>query len=326
MNLFEFLPKLAEHRVPISALKIEPRVFFNWKKKGVIDYDPYIDENDGNSLEGKKIRKWVHLNAFDMLWLLIVKELRKFNIDLDTIKLLKEYLNQPTYKIGEDTFTQFSKEEIQKLIKDMLPSEMKDEVMAKILDKISPEKLDIFTQLLGDTLQPFLSIFGTMFSSVLIYDASPVLMIKNSIDSTELEFEVRVVEMSMYLDEKKFINDVINDMNKKIVLNIPIRPFFEFIFTDDDLFKHCKNFELFNSKELKILDILKNGDYKEINITKDSKGILTIKSTYETEIKNEKAKQLRRLLGLNQYDKAEVIYRNDKHLVINNTTTQKIES
>ena len=41
--------------------------------------------------------------------------------------------------------------------------------------------------------------------------------------------------------------------------------------------------------------------------------------------KDKKAKEIRRLLGLNQYETAEVIFRNDKHLVINNTQTQKIE-
>lgn len=91
-------------------------------------------------------------------------------------------------------------------------------------------------------------------------------------------------------------------------------------------FKYCKEFELFNSKEQKLLDIVKSGDYKEINITKNSKGILTIKRTYEEEVRDTKAIELKRLLGLNQYEKAEVIFRNDKHLVINNTVTQKIES
>ena len=46
------------------------------------------------------------------------------------------------------------------------------------------------------------------------------------------------------------------------------QPFFEFIFTDEKLFKYCKEFELYNSKEQKVLDILKSGDYKEINIKK----------------------------------------------------------
>ena len=35
--------------------------------------------------------------------------------------------------------------------------------------------------------------------------------------------------------------------------------------------------------------------------------------------KNEHAKEVRRILGLKQYEKMELVYRNDKHLIINNT-------
>ena len=98
MNLIELLPKLIEHRVPVSVLNINRRVFFHWKQEGLIDYEPYIVEienkEDKNS---KKVKKWLHLNAFDMLWLLMVKELRSFNIDLKTIKELKTYI--PYYEL-----------------------------------------------------------------------------------------------------------------------------------------------------------------------------------------------------------------------------------
>jgi hypothetical protein len=324
MNLFEVFPKLAEHRVPISALKIDSRVFFHWKEKGIIDYEPYIEEVEktNNSIE-KKVKKWVHLNAFDMLWLLIVKELRKFNMDLETIKELKEYLNNTVYNIGEDSFNQISVEDIQRNIKTLMPAALEDEVMNNILEGITAKKLDDFLELIGDVIQPFFTILGTAFLSVLLNETNPILMIKNKINSNKMEFELRITEISL-IDENRFITEIINDISQNVVLNIPIRPFFEFIFTDDALFKYCKEFELFNSKEQKVLDILKSGDYKEINITKDSKGILTIKRTYEEEVRDDKAKELRRILGLNQYEKAEVIFRNDKHLVINNTVTQKI--
>ena len=108
------------------------------------------------------------------------------------------------------------------------------------------------------------------------------------------------------------------------MFSLPIRPFFELIFTDDDYFKYCVDFELFDSKEQQLLEIIKSDDYKEIIISKGKNGVLTIKSSYEKEVKDEKAKELKKLLGLNQYEKAEVIFRNDKHLIINKTVIQKI--
>jgi hypothetical protein len=324
MNLFEIFPKLAEHRVPISALDIEARVFFHWKEKGVIDYAPYIDAPISET-NTKKVRKWAHLNAFDMLWLLMVKELRKYNMDLETIIELKEYLNQSMFKIGKDSFKDFTEEEIRKSAKAFMPTLKQDKIAQDFTANITAEKLDDLVQQIGDVFQPFFTILGSAFLSVLIYDTNPILMIKNKINSNKLEFELRVIEIAMMNDKKAFVNQLLNDINQRIVLNIPIRPFFEFIFEEESMYKYTKAFELFNAKEQKILEIMASGDYKEINITKDSKGILTIKSKSTQEVKDKKAKEIRRLLGLNQYETAEVIFRNDKHLVINNTQTQKIE-
>ena len=324
MNLFELFPKLVEHRVPVSALDIEPRVFFHWKEKGVIDYAPYIDA-PALDLKAKKVRKWAHLNAFDMLWLMIVKELRKYNMDLETIIELKEYLNQSMFKIGEDSFKELPDDVIQKNIKTAIPANMQDTIMQEALEGLTAEKLDEFVQQIGDVFQPFFTILGTAFLSVLIHDNNPILMIKNKINSNKLEFELRVIEIALETDKNAFVNQILNDINQRMVLNIPIRPFFEFIFEDENMYKYTKAFEFFNAREQKILEILASGDYKEINITKDSKGILTIKSKSTQEVKDKKAKEIRRLLGLNQYETAEVIFRNDKHLVINNTQTQKIQ-
>ena len=324
MNLFELFPKLIEHRVPVSALDIEPRVFFHWKEKGVIDYAPYID-TPALEPKAKKVRKWAHLNAFDMLWLMIVKELRKYNMDLETIIELKEYLNQSMFKVGEDSFKEIPDDVIQNNIKAAMPADMQDEIMQEALEGLTAEKLDEFMQQIGDVFQPFYTILGTAFLSVLIHDTNPILMIKKKINSDKLEFELRVIEIALEIDKKAFVNQLLNDINQRIVLNIPIRPFFEFIFEDESMFKYTKAFEFFNAKEQKILEILDSGDYKEIKITKDAKGILTIKSTSTQEVKDDKAKEIRRLLGLNQYETAEVIFRNDKHLVINNTLTHKIQ-
>jgi antitoxin component of MazEF toxin-antitoxin module len=41
--------------------------------------------------------------------------------------------------------------------------------------------------------------------------------------------------------------------------------------------------------------------------------------TFEENLKNQHAKEVRKILGLKQYEKIELVYRNDKHLIINNT-------
>ena len=50
------------------------------------------DEVNAVSTEKSEKRKWVYLDVFEALWLLIIVELRKFNLDLKTIKKLKEFI------------------------------------------------------------------------------------------------------------------------------------------------------------------------------------------------------------------------------------------
>lgn len=329
MQLLTVLPKLAEHRVPVSVLNIHRRVFFHWKQEGLIDYEPYIvQEEDNEGKKSKTVKKWLHLNAFDMLWLLMVKELRSFNIDLTTIKDLKNYLNKSVFDSGKDSFVQIPpelfQEQIKAIIKAMIPSGGSDEIMQRVLDEITSEKLDNLVALMPTELKPFLNRFGSAFTSVLFYNFNPFLQIKKRIGSDKIDFEMIIPEMQAEYDSIEFANDLVNTLNKEIIFSLPIRPFFEFIFADDDYFKYCVEFELFDSKEKQLLDIIKSDDYKEINISKSNNGMLTIKSSFEKEVKDEKAKEIKKLLGLNQYEKAEVIFRNDKHLIINKTVTQKL--
>lgn len=329
MNLIELLPKLIEHRVPVSVLNINRRVFFHWKQEGLIDYEPYIVEienkEDKNS---KKVKKWLHLNAFDMLWLLMVKELRSFNIDLKTIKELKTYLDKSIFDIDKDSFSQIPDElfheQIEAQKKSMKPLGESKEIEERIFNEITAEKLDKLVSLFPDELKPFMNQLGSAFTSVLFYNFNPILLIKKRIGSEGIGFEMLVPEIHAGLGSIEFADDLVNTLNKEIVFSLPIRPFFELIFTDDDYFKYCVDFELFDSKEQQLLEIIKGDDYKEIIISKGKNGVLTIKSSYEKEVKDEKAKEIKKLLGLNQYEKAEVIFRNDKHLIINKTVIQKI--
>lgn len=329
MQLLTVLPKLAQHRVPVSVLNIKRRVFFYWKQEGLIDYEPYkVELKDNEGKKSKTVKKWLQLNAFDTLWLLMVKELRSFNIDLKTIKSLKNYLDTSIFDIGKDSFTQIPeaqfKAQIEAQKKAMIPSEVSNEIMHKVFDEITPEKLDEFVTLIPKELKPFLNRFGSAFSAVLFYNQNPILLIKKSMRSDTIDFEMKIPEIEAGIDNIRFADDLVNTLNKEIVFCLPIRPFFEIIFTDDDYFKYCVDFELFDSKEQQVLEIIKKDDYKQIIINKGNDGVLTIKSTYEKEVKEEKAKEIKKLLGLNQYEKVEVIFRNDKHLIINKTVTQKL--
>ena len=67
--------------------------------------------------------------------------------------------------------------------------------------------------------------------------------------------------------------------------------------------KYTFQFGLFDSNEKKIIDALNDDLCKEIKITKHHTGDITLNLTFEADVKNEHAKEVRRILGLKQYEK-----------------------
>lgn len=91
------------------------------------------------------------------------------------------------------------------------------------------------------------------------------------------------------------------------------------LFENSNLDKYTFQFDLYNQNEKKVIDALNDDLCKEIKITKHHSGDITLNLTFEADVKNEHAKEVRRILGLKQYEKIELVYRNEKHLIINNT-------
>ena len=100
-------------------------------------------------------------------------------------------------------------------------------------------------------------------------------------------------------------------------LTIPLRPIFEKLFTSEiknELFLH---YRLITDKEKQILDLIQEGDFKEI-VIKMSEGepVLNIKN--KGEFVGDKVKEIRKILGIKNYKNITLIFRNDKHIYYEN--------
>lgn len=117
----------------------------------------------------------------------------------------------------------------------------------------------------------------------------------------------------------KIAKTISNSIIKDTFLNVPMVPLIAKMFENSNFDKYTLQFDLFNQNEKKIIDALNDDLCKEIKVSKHLSGDITLNLTFEADVKNEHAKEVRRILGLKQYDKMELVYRNDKHLIINNT-------
>ena len=68
-----------------------------------------------------------------------------------------------------------------------------------------------------------------------------------------------------------------------------------------------------------------NFELNHENIIENKEFIIAFIKHFEADVKNEHAKEVRRILGLTQYEKIEVVYRNDKHLIVTNTRKEILE-
>jgi hypothetical protein len=311
MELKDFYPIISEKKIPLSAINISPRIYSLWKDVGIIYSEKSKEKQKSSDVKLK--RKWVYLNVFDAIWLLIVKDLRKLNLDFETIKELMSFLYElPDYNT---LFKEITEEEFLRNLKNKFPKEMIDS-LGENFNKQS--FIDNLHNTIQDEQKPFLTNLNTLLFGVLIQKSAPSILI--NLDSEKSAFDFALI-MSNIRNEKfseQLFEFYSESFSTKTFINLPITPLVSQLFENEKLEIHCSNYGLFSPEESKLLKAIRNDECREIKIIKHPSGDITINTTNEKNIRNESANELRKILGLKQYDRVEISYRNDKHLVIKN--------
>jgi hypothetical protein len=314
MELKNYFPFLLEKKILLSEIGIHPRTYIAWKEEGLTFY-----EGVNNVLNEKlEKRKWVYLDVFEALWLLIIVELRKFNLDLKTIKKLKEFIKeQPNVK---SEFEKISEEDFQNKVVSQLPKEMLENVggftsKEKVIKSLS-------TLLYQDT---FLSNLGVVLYGALITNSSPSIIIKINKEADEFEFIIAINNSAETKLKEELYEFYTKTCSESTFINLPIVAILEKLFENEKIINHCYDYGFFNNQEKQLLEAVRNKECEEIKIAKHPSGDYTINFSYAKDISGEEAKKLRKILGLKIYDRVEVIYRNESHLVIKNTNKKVIK-
>ncbi len=308
MDLFEYYPEIAKKKIPLSLLNISSRVYINWKKEGL------LYRNTEEIAESEMKRKWVYLNVFDALWLSIIAELRNLNLDLETIRELKEFLFSNA-ELDANKIDAISKEDFVDSILNYFPKQQK-ETAKKIL-----MTTDIFSQLdeiITSEMGYFLKKISSLILSVLVRGIAVSIVVKKSSDY--LEFFIVNQEKGISPEEKEknyaFYSE---QFANSVFINIPIAPLLRNLFENENFDTYSLDYGLYTKAEKSILNALNDDHVKEIKISKHTSGTMTLNVSSQKEIKANSAKELRKIIGLKQYEKIEVVFRNDKHLIVTNT-------
>ena len=305
MNLYEFYPTIFEKRIPLNLLEIPSRNYLHWKKENLV-----ITSKEENAIPNEK-RERVMLNIFDALWLLIIKELREFNVDFPTIRGVKEIM-YAVRQFDEDKLESTSTDELITSIFKNIPEEHHE--MIKPFFK-NGSILTLFEDIIDKKNIILFKNIGAIIHDILVREVTISLIIKKNNDFVEVEF-MKNDPSNTYVNVAKLIA---NNVSNHTFINVPIVPLVAKLFENAAFDKYTFQFGLFDANEKKIIDALNDDLCKEIKVTKHQSGDVTLNLTFEENLKNEHAKEVRKILGLKQYEKIELVYRNDKHLIINNT-------
>lgn len=290
-----YYPKITDTLVTLSSTGISTNNYSHWKKQGLVDsYDNVENEN----------RTWVRLNIFQYIWLKIIESMYSFGLPLYLIKSTKEFL-----------FLDFAEhlrkdeKEIENIFKteSNYPSEKLEILKMGVHEFMKIESMPVEYKILATTL-------GFIIIDILYRNDQVSLVISNSIDG----FNITTLSYKSIIDS----NGLEAELLDKPHLQIPIRPLIEDFFNEPRNEKVAETYGFINLKEKKVIDAIRKNDFKEIIIRfeNNDKEQMIIEQIIDADIRDQKAKEINRILGMNQYSEIILKSRNDKHIYIRNKT------
>ncbi|KKM01465.1 hypothetical protein LCGC14_1794160 [marine sediment metagenome] len=280
---FERLKKIIdERRMPLRLTGVSPRTLTSWKQKQLFDYPDNIR---------------VKLNFKDFLWLKIIQTLRGFGISLNVIQSIKKDLDQEL-DIGE-YLKEYEEKVIKGLITEFKKLDYPDEELRNFESIIKSKGLDVLFKSLNfnlnllDLLICYLIATHSRIGILLTTDNSCIPWMDHFFDIDNrtrrlwqdshlfVSFNQFLVQ---FLSDEKLVDfllpyDILMPEEKEILDYVRSGDYksIEIRFNDKRKPETLKLAKVHKTQE-RIVDILSKSDYQQINITKKDGKIVNIKS------------------------------------------------
>jgi len=267
-NLELFL-NLNTKKIPLKDSGIPARVFNYWKKRGMCG---------SNERSGGK-RKWEILSFIEFIWLKSIEEMRIFGVHFERIKEAKDFLLSDIDRevLREEFRNQMEqkkptpfKEQISEMIQEINSSDLSKEEKEKIISSL--QNIDLLMDEAAKKLN--LNFFGMCLISSILHRQEFGLIIKKD-KVTPFLYEMLKSDKENKLKEFLFESHVYISITKL---------YFQFL-NDETKLKYASTYSLLNENENQILSFLKQEDFREINIKRDSKNtVLTGKKKFPYDV------------------------------------------
>lgn len=292
-TVFAKYPHIRNKIVPLSILGIEPRVFFHWKEKGIVDWFP----DEVNS------RQRIKLDLFDCIWVTLVQKLRELGVSIADIKILKsnllEHITAVVNEFDADTLA---------ILKEKIPSDQYNRMLEYIqFTKKHQHEIEQFKGIAFSKL-------GLLIANIVMKGDVSKLLITKKYDKITYLVET----------DSDIFDPEVEKIKNDVHIEIPLRKLMEMFIL---LEKNEKNLEVFGfltSQEIEVLDAIRNKEIKEINIKRDQFENLTFTVTKEGVLSESAISQIKKIFALEDYTEFRVVKRNDKTFFVESKTKKKI--
>ncbi len=298
ITLAEFREFMFQHIVPVDDLvDLEERPleksFPYWRRHGLLPFVP----------TGKKL----HISFIQLIWIRILDSLRTFSYTLENTKMVCDYFFKDAYenKLPELNFDYNIKMLEKKKLAGTLSEE--DELMLNQLENMSKDKM----------LMHGLKFDINYLSNLII----------NSIASNEeagilIFLDGNIME---HLGAYYYSHSKDGNFDRTAPhIYLSVKYYFQEFIESDELASLIMP-QILNDNEKDVLKEIRNRNINEIFITKKGTHITKIEASTGGVITGEQAKEVRRVLGLRNYEEIKICTRDEKTLIFK-STKKKINS
>jgi len=288
-------PLVVDKVVPLADLGIEPRVFFHWKQKGIVEWKSTTSSQ----------RQRIKLNLFDVVWVKMVKDLRHLGMSISDILLVKKQLLTSIIT----TLKEIDEDTLQKIRTEISAQEF--ELIKIAIDnskKISNEMLEStgsITTYLGGLILGVI-IFKQKINLFLFKEGEKLMLF--------VEGNLSFAEHDEYIEYAK----------SKSHINIPLNKILEEFIELESNEMHLQKFGLLSKTEMEILDCIKNNDVREITIKKDQDNNITLTAKKGKKLNETESGMIRSILAKNDFTEIRVVKRNHKEFYVEGTKKTKL--
>ena len=289
-------PRITERRATLNVTGVGTKAYLYWRSKGLVGEYTEVEK-------GVK-REWVRLNLYDFVWVKMLQSMRTFGMSVETMKHIKLYLEADMVKIlsgqpiagmeGEIVVaTEHLSEEKKEVVKNV------SAYLTEVSSSLEPEEKHLTT------------LMGALISLVVLMNKKVSILITQTEESMMCSLAIP----ELLENTTEHLLEQLSAPHFNIPLNGYVEEFMGNPKNENNLFE----WGFINPKEMKVLEALRNNDYKEILIKKVGvEKEIIIEAKLSKEINGAKARELRKILGLKEYEQVALKYRNDNTLYVEN--------